>query len=112
MEALMPILVVWGILCVVLAAYVAYRFSTDRTKGTRRHHLWPLVSHPTDPSVPPKGAWLVWVGYISILAAFSAMFVGLAAEVGLLSAPFLGHFFGIALLFGLALIGLAKAMAK
>lgn len=108
----MPILVVWGVLCVALAAYVAYRLLTDRAKGSRRHYLWPLVSHPTDPSVPPRGAWLAWLGYISILAALSAMLVGLAAEVGLLSAPFMGPFFGVALLFGLALIGLAKAVSK
>lgn len=112
MDALLPILAVWAGLCIVLIGYVVYRFATDRPDGSARHILFPLASNPTDSAFPSRSAWLEWAGYICLLGALSSMLVGLASEVGLISAPFLGQVAGVTFLLGLGLVGLARVVRK
>jgi hypothetical protein len=112
MEDLLPVLVIWAGLCAVLIGYVAYRFVTDRGDGSPRHRFYPLVSRSTDPTVPPKGAWLLWAAYVCLLAVPASIVVALASEVGWISAPFSGGLALAGLALGLSLLALAKRRSK
>jgi len=112
MENLMPVITVWAALCVVLVGYIIYRFMTDRADGSPHHRLYPLISRPTDPAFPVKGAWLMWAAYICLMAVPASILVALASEVGLISVSFPGPLVLIGLIVGLALLALAKRASK
>jgi hypothetical protein len=114
MEGFLPVIVIWAVLCAVLAGYVVFRFVTDRAGDSQRHRLFPLVSHPTDRTFPPKGAWLEWVAYICLLAVPCGLLVALASDIGLISVPWSwsGIVAGVALILGLSLLALAKVVGR
>src|SRR5688572_22779502 len=112
MEGLLPILVIWAVLCTVLVGYVVYRFLTDRTTGASRHPLFPLVSRSSDSPFPPRGAWLEWTSYIFLLAVPCGLLGALASEMGLISAPWAGPIVGVGLLLGLSLLALASLISR
>ena len=112
MEVFLPIVVTWGLLCAVLVAYVVYRFVTDRSKGSQRHPLYPLVSRPTDPSFPAQGAWIQWAAYICLLAVPCGLLGALASDMDIISAPWSGMIAGLGLLLGLLFLALAKLLEK
>ncbi len=108
----MPVIVVWAILCAVLAAYVVYRFVTDRADGSAPHPLFPFVSRSTDGTLPPQGAWLEWIAYVCFGIVFCSLLASLASETGLTSVSLSGKVAGGALLLGLSLLALAKQRSK
>ena len=112
MDGLLPVIVIWALLCAVLAVYVVYRFVTDRPTDSQRHRLYPLVSRPTDPSFPARGAWIEWAAYICLLAVPCGLLSALATDMDLLSAPWSGMIAGLGLLFGLSFLALAKLLGK
>ena len=112
MEGFLPVIVIWAVLCAVLAGYVVFRFVTDRADDSQRHRLFPLVSHATDRTFPPKGAWLEWGAYICLLAVPCGVLVALASDIGLISVPWSGMVAGVALFLGLSLLALAKVVGK
>jgi len=112
MEGLLPVIVVWAVLCAVLAGYVIYRFATDQAKDSRRHPLYPLVSRPTDPSFPARGAWMEWAAYVSFLAVPLGVLGSLASELDLISTPWSGMIAGCGLLLGLFFLALTRLIRK
>jgi hypothetical protein len=87
MTGLSALIGVWLVLCLVLVAYVAYRFISDRPDSSPQHPMYPLVSKPTDRSLPKSGAWLEWVAYGCLLLGLAGLLVVLASESGLVPRP-------------------------
>jgi hypothetical protein len=112
MKSLVPVIAVWVGLCAVLVGYIIYRFITDRTDGSPHHGLYPLISRPTDPAFPPKGAWLMWAAYICLMAVPASILIALASEVGLISVSFPGAVALFGLIAGLSLLALAKRVSR
>jgi len=113
MADIAPLIAVWAVLCLVLVGYVAYRLMTDKSNGSARHRLYPLVSNAHDPAVPPRGAWLEWLAYVCLMLALSGMLVQLGAESGLLpSSAHVVSIAGPALLIGLVLLAVAVARRR
>lgn len=87
MADIVPLIAVWAVLCLVVVGYVVYRFITDKVDGSPQHSMYPLVSKPTDRSLPPTSAWLEWLAYICLLLALAGLLVVLASESGLITRP-------------------------
>ena len=78
-----PIIIVWGILGLILIAYVVYRFATDKADSNKRHILYPLISKPTDPTLPTSK--LALLCYLFMLAGISGVILQLINETGVFS---------------------------
>jgi len=78
---------VWAVLCLVLVAYVAYRFMSDKHDGSPQHPLYPFVSKATDRTLPKSGAWLEWAAYGCLLLGLAGLLIVLASESGLMPRP-------------------------
>ena len=77
----MPILIVWGVLGIILIAYVVYRIVTDKHGNHKQHALYPLVSNPTDPTLPTNK--LALFSYLFMLAGISGVLLQLINDTGL-----------------------------
>lgn len=109
MTGLGQLIGVWVVLCLVVVGYVAYRFMSDMRDGSPQHPLYPLVSKPTDRSLPTSGAWLEWLAYGCLMLGLAGLLVVLASESGLLQRP--PHVVGIAgtgAIIGVALLVIAR----
>ena len=79
----MSILIIWGVLAFIVIAYVIYRFVTDKPTGNKQHPLYPLVSNPSDPTIPTSK--LALFCYLFILAGISGILLQLIHETGAIS---------------------------
>jgi len=113
MADIAPLIAVWAVLCLVVVGYVMYRFITDKADGSPQHPMYPLVSKPTDRSLPPGSAWLEWVAYVCLLLGLAGLLVVLASESGLISRPqHVVDVAGPAALLGVLLLVIARVRGR
>lgn len=77
----MSILIIWGVLALILVAYVTYRIATDRPGSNKYHILYPLVSNPTDPALPTNKLTLFC--YLFMLAGIAGVILQIIHETGI-----------------------------
>ena len=78
-----PIIIIWGVLALILIAYVIYRITTDKHESNKQHALYPFVSNSGDPALPTNK--LALLCYLFIVAGIAGVLLQLAHETGVLT---------------------------
>lgn len=113
MADIAPLIAVWAVLCLVVVCYVIYRFVADKVDGSPQHPMYPLVSKPTDRSLPSGSAWLEWIAYVCLLLGLAGLLVVLASESGLIPrSPHVVNIAGPAAALGILLLVIARVRAR